>query len=78
MNLKFAIRNAFLAIVTLFAAGLAMLQGESGFGDVPAVAIYGIIAIAVIMAFVFWRVTSKIDKMNAANIANKGKKAKKR
>jgi hypothetical protein len=77
MNLRVVMKNAFMAIFTLFVAGLAMLQGDSGFGDVPTVAIYGIIAVALVMAFVFWRVTSKIDKVNAAKM-NKVKKNKRR
>lgn len=78
MNLKLAIRNAIMAIVTLLAAGLAMLYGDAGFGEVPPAIIYGIIGIAVVMAIIFWCLTARIDKINAANRAKKSKKRKKR
>lgn len=77
MNLKLAIRNAVMAIVTLLAAGLAMLYGDAGLGDVPPIIVYGIIGIAVVMAIIFWRLTARIDKINAANRAKQAKKHKK-
>lgn len=76
MNLRLVMKNAFMAILTLLAAGLAMLQGDNGFGEVSAAAIYGLIAVVVIMAFVYWWLTVRIGEKSPVNSSNIIKKKK--